>query len=267
VRLALGQLAAGPEKQENLERMTGFVAQAARAGADLILFPEAAMAGGEPGANLTPFAEPIDGPFATGLGEAAARNGIAVVAGVFEPAGPERVYNTVVAFGPDGALLGSYRKIHLYDAFGGRESDRVQPGDGTTLVFQLGGLKFGVMTCYELRFPEIARHLVERGAEVLLLPAAWVRGPLKEMHWETLARARAIENTVYVAASGQVSDRSIGLSTIVDPMGVVIASAGEAEGVTTGDVSLERLTEVRRTNPSLAMRRPDLYTSWQPVRR
>ena len=267
MRIALGQFGAGADKRENLERMTTFAASAARAGADLVVFPEAAMAGGEPGADLTPFAEPIDGPFATGLAEAAAHHRIAVVAGMFEPGSPERVYNTVVAFGPDGALLGSYRKIHLYDAFGGRESDRIQPGDGATLVFQLGGLKFGVMTCYELRFPEIARHLVERGADVLLLPAAWVRGSLKELHWETLARARAIENTVYLAASGQVSDRSIGLSAIFDPMGVMIVSAGETEGVTTGEVTPERLAEVRRTNPSLAMRRPDVYASWQPIRR
>ena len=267
MRIAVGQLGAGADKRENLERMVRFAAQAARAGADLVVFPEAAMAVGEPGADLTPVAEPIDGPFAAGLGEAAARYGIALVAGMFEPGGPERVYNTVVAFGPDGTLLGSYRKIHLYDAFGGRESDRIQPGDGTTLVFQLGDLKFGVMTCYELRFPEIARHLVERGAEVLLLPAAWVRGPLKEMHWETLARARAIENTVYVAASGQVSERSIGMSAIFDPMGVMIVSAGETEGVAIGEASPERLAEVRRTNPSLAMRRPDVYASWQPIRR
>ena len=267
MRIALGQLAAGPDKRENLERMTSFVAQAARAGADLVLFPEAAMVGGSPGADLTPFAEQLDGPFVGGLREAAARNGIAVVAGMFEPGSRERVYNTVIAIRPDGEIFGSYRKIHLYDAFGGRESDRIQPGDGSTLVFKLAGLTFGVMTCYELRFPEMARHLAEQGAEVLLLPAAWVRGPLKEMHWETLARARAIENTVYVAACGQVSDRSVGLSAIIDPMGVVIASAGETEGVTTGDVSPERLAEVRRTNPSLAMRRPDLYAAWQPVRR
>jgi deaminated glutathione amidase len=267
VRIALGQLGAGADKRENLERITQLTGQAARAGADLVLFPEAAMAGGEPGGDLTQFAEPLDGPFANGLGEAAARHRIAVVAGIFEPGSPERVYNTVVAFGPDGAQLGSYRKIHLYDAFGGRESDRIQPGDGTTLVFELGGLHFGVMTCYELRFPEIARHLAERGAQVLLLPAAWVRGPLKEMHWETLGRARAIENTVYVAAAGQVGDRYCGLSAIYDPMGVMIASAGDSEGVATGDVSAERLAAVRRTNPSLAMRRPDLYAAWQPIRR
>jgi len=267
MRVALGQFGAGADKRENLERIGRFAAQAARAGAGLIVFPEAAMAGGAPGADLAPHAEPLDGPFATGLADAARRNAIAVVAGMFEPGSPERVYNTVVAFGPDGAMLGSYRKIHLYNAFGGRESDRIQPGDGTTLVFELGGLSIGVMTCYELRFPEMARQLAERGAQLLLLPAAWVRGPLKEMHWETLARARAIENTVYLATCGQVSDRYCGLSAIYDPMGVMIVSAGETEGIATGEVSPERLEAVRRTNPSLAMRRPDLYAAWQPVRR
>jgi predicted amidohydrolase len=186
---------------------------------------------------------------------------------MFEPGDGGRVYNTVVAVGADGSLLGSYRKIHLYDAFGDRESARIQPGDGRTMVFPLAGFKVGVMTCYELRFPEIARHLAERGAEVLLLPAAWVRGPAKELHWETLARARAIENTAYVAACGQVSDRYCGLSAIYDPMGIAVVSGGETEELVVGDVSRERLETVRAKNPSLAMRRPDVYATWEPVRR
>ena len=267
MKVALGQFGAGPDKSKNLERIAAFAAEAARGGADLVLFPEAAMAGGGPGADLTPFAEPLDGPFVAGLAETARKNGIAVVAGMFEPGDAGRVYNTVVAVGPDGALLGSYRKIHLYDAFGDRESDRIQPGDGRTMVFPLAGLNVGVMTCYELRFPEMARHLAERGADLLLLPAAWVRGPLKELHWETLARARAIEDTVYVAACGQVSERYCGLSAIYDPMGVALVSAGETEELVSGEVTRERLQAVRAKNPSLAMRRPDVYAGWEPVRR
>ena len=127
-------------------------------------------------------------------------------------------------------------------------------------------MRVGVMTCYEVRFPEVARRLAELGAEVLLLPAAWVRGPLKELHWDTLARARAIENTVYVAAAGQVSAMYAGLSAIYDPMGVAIVNAGEAEGVVVSEARRDRLEEVRRVNPSLAMRRPDVYASWQLVR-
>ena len=185
---------------------------------------------------------------------------------MFEPAEAARVHNTVVAVAGDGRLIGSYRKIHLYDAFGHRESDRIAPGDGKTLVFELGGMRLGVMTCYEVRFPEVARRLAELGAEVLLLPAAWVRGPLKELHWETLTRARAIENTVYVAAAGQVSAKYAGLSAIYDPMGVAIVNADESEGLTVGEVTRERLEEVRLINPSLAMRRPDVYADWQLVR-
>jgi predicted amidohydrolase len=246
--------------------MSKLVETAAASGADLVLFPEAAMVGGASDRSLVPFAEPLDGPFVGELQRLAAKRSIAIVAGMFEPAESARVYNTVVAVAADGRLIGSYRKIHLYDAFGHRESDRIAPGDGQTLVFELGGMRLGVMTCYEVRFPEVARRLAELGAEVLLLPAAWVRGPLKELHWETLTRARAIENTVYVAAAGQVSAMYAGLSAIYDPMGVAIVNAGESERLTVGEVTRERLDEVRLINPSLAMRRPDVYADWQLVR-
>jgi predicted amidohydrolase len=266
VKIALGQFGARPETQQNLALMSKLVETAAASGADLVLFPEAAMVGGASDRSLVPFAEPLDGPFVGELQRLAAKRSIAIVAGMFEPAESARVYNTVVAVAADGRLIGSYRKIHLYDAFGHRESDRIAPGDGQTLVFELGGMRLGVMTCYEVRFPEVARRLAELGAEVLLLPAAWVRGPLKELHWETLTRARAIENTVYVAAAGQVSAMYAGLSAIYDPMGVAIVNAGESERLTVGEVTRERLDEVRLINPSLAMRRPDVYADWQLVR-
>ena len=266
MKIALGQMGAGPEKRQNLVRISKLAEAAAAAGADLVLFPEAAMVGGASERSLVPFAESLDGPFVGELQSLAVKQSIAIVAGMFEPAESARVYNTVVVVAADGRLIGSYRKIHLYDAFGHRESDRIAPGDGQTLVFELGGWRLGVLTCYEVRFPEVARRLAEQGAEALLLPAAWVRGPLKELHWDTLARARAIENTVYVAAAGQVSAVYAGLSAIYDPMGVAIVNAGETEGVVTGEVRRERLDEVRRLNPSLAMRRPDVYAAWQLVR-
>jgi deaminated glutathione amidase len=266
VKIALGQFGAGPEKQQNLARISKLAETAAASGADLVLFPEAAMVGGATDRSLVPLAEMLDGPFVSELQRLAAKHSIAIVAGMFEPADSARVYNTVVALAQDGQLIGSYRKIHLYDAFGHKESDRIAPGDGQTLLFGLGGMQLGVMTCYEVRFPEVARRLAELGAEALLLPAAWARGPLKELHWETLARARAIENTVYVAAAGQVSATLTGLSAIYDPMGVAMVNAGESEGVVIGEVRRERLDEVRRINPSLAMRRPDVYAAWQLVR-
>ncbi|HEY7200452.1 MAG TPA: carbon-nitrogen hydrolase family protein [Candidatus Dormibacteraeota bacterium] len=266
MRIALAQLAGGPDKDANLRRMLAMTADAARAGARLVLFPECAMVHLAPDQDLAAAAEPVDGPFATALADAAARHGIAVVAGMFEPA-PDagRVLNTVVAFGPDGSRLGAYRKIHLYDAFGFRESDRIRPGDGDTLVFALGGMTFGVQTCYDVRFPELTRHLAGRGAEVVLLPAAWVPGPLKESHWETLVRARAIENTVYVAAAGLAARQFTGSSMLVDPMGVPVARAGEAEELISGEADPDRLRAVRRANPSLEHARPDLYARWLPA--
>jgi predicted amidohydrolase len=266
VRVGLGQFGATADKDRNLAKISELTAAAAATKADLVVFPEAAMVVAGPADSLAPYAESLDGPFVSGLQALAAEHRIAIVAGMFEPADSDRVYNTVVAVAAGGRLIGSYRKIHLYDAFGHRESDRIKSGDGDTLVFELHGFRIGVLTCYEVRFPEMGRRLAEQGSEVLLLPAAWVRGSLKEMHWDTLARARAIENTVYVAAAGQVSATFAGLSTVYDPMGVAIASAGESEGVAVAGVTRERLEQVRSTNPSLSLRRPDVYADWQLVR-
>jgi predicted amidohydrolase len=265
MRIAIAQLAGGPDKAANLRRMLAMAEEAARAGARLVVFPECAMAAVGPDGSPAAVAEPLDGPFVQTLAAAARGHGLALVAGLFEtaPAG-ERALNTVVAESDRGELLGAYRKVHLYDAFGYRESDRIQPGDGETLVFPLDGVALGVQTCYDVRFPELTRHLVGRGAEVVLLPAAWVPGPLKESHWELLVRARAVESTVYVAAAG-LTGRYAGSSMLVDPMGVPVVRAGEAEALLVGEVDRERLAEVRRANPSLENARPDLYARWQPA--
>src|ERR1017187_6018232 len=123
------------------------------------------------------------------------------------PAPDGRVYNTTVGYDSQGSLTAAYRKIHLFDALGYRESQVVAPG-GEPLVARLGGLTIGFLTCYDVRFPELARTLAARGADLLVIPAAWASGLFKEEHWSTLVRARAIENTVWVAASSQVPDPS-----------------------------------------------------------
>jgi predicted amidohydrolase len=231
------------------------VEAAAQGGAELVVFPEAATVSQDRAESRMVLAEPLDGPFVSRLAEAARQHHIAVVLGTFEPADETHVYNTVAALGPDGSLLGSYRKIHLYDAFDDRESARVRAGDGTLLTFPLGGFRMGVMTCYDLRFPEIARALVDAGSEVILVPTAWVRGPLKEEHWEVLLRARAMENTVYALGAGKIGPRHIGYSLVVDPMGVVVARAGEEETLLFAELSHGRLQRVRARLPSLEHRR------------
>ena len=205
--------------------------------------------------SLVAVAEPLDGVFVQGLGEVARNNGLTVICGMWESADAKRVYNTLVAIGPDGRLIGSYRKIHLYDAFGHKESDKIKPGDGETLTFQLGGITFGVMTCYDVRFPELARCLVDRGAEAIVLPSGWVHGLLKEDHWEVLVRARAIENTVYMVACDQVKNIYSGSSMVVDPLGVVRARAGEEPELLMGELTPDRIREARLKLPSLLHRR------------
>ncbi len=267
-RVALGQFQAGTDKEANLQRILALHAEAAAAGADLVVFPEVAMfTTVDPTFDIVPVAEPLDGPFVTRLREAAVRNGAAIVAGIYEsgPSSAGKVHNTAVAIGTDGALLGAYRKIHMFDAFGFRESDHDQPGDGELLLFTLAGVRFGVTVCYDLRFPELFRALAERGADAILLPTAWAHGRLKELHLSTLARARAIENTVYFAAADQTGAGMTGNSELIDPMGVTVASIGESEGLAIGTVDTDRVAEVRRKLPSLQHVRHDIYDTWRRV--
>jgi len=146
--------------------------------------------------------------------------------------------------------------VHLYDAFGYRESDRViaaEPNNGT--LFEIDGAKVGMQTCYDLRFPEVTRALVDSGANIIALPAEWIPGPLKEYHWNTLIRARAIENTVFVLAADQCAPTGAGNSAIIDPMGISLAAVGESSGVAIAELSEQRLSEVRAINPALELRR------------
>jgi predicted amidohydrolase len=257
MRVAIAQFTANLDPGVNREEIRKLTADAASRGAELVVFPEAAARDfGDPSEPLAPVAEPLGGPFTETVADLARKHELVVAAGMLERIeGSQRVHNTVVVAGPGGDLLGAYRKLHLFDAFGHRESDRIEPGDGPTLVFQHGDFSFGVLTCYDLRFPEIARDLVDQGANVLLLPAAWVQGPLKEDHWVTLARARAIESTSYLLGASQVGNIYTGRSLIVDPLGVVVAALGDRPGVAVAEIDAERIAEVRERVPSLRHRR------------
>lgn len=246
--IALVQEAATLDPAENRARL----APLTPAGADLVVFPEVfARDFGKGGSDVREYAEPLDGPFATEVDRVATERGTTIVAGMFERT-DELPFNTLVA---RGGARASYRKIHLYDSFGYRESEALTGGPLTPTVIDVAGVPTGLMTCYDLRFPELARALVDAGAELIVVPAAWVAGERKVDHWRTLLRARAIENTVYVAAAGQPAPRYCGHSMVVDPLGDVVVEAGGGAETVTATISHQRLTEARAVNPSLANRR------------
>ena len=257
VRVTLGQLSTGTDRAANREAVRDAFRTAALARADLLVLPEYTSAF-DPRGVAVDLAEPLGGPFVTLLREQAARAGIAVIAGTLLPsADPAHAVNAVVAVDAAGELAGVYRKVHLYDAFGSRESDVLEagPADAPPVVLPLQSLRFGILTCYDLRFPESARRLVDAGATVLVVPAAWAEGPLKAMHWRALAIARAIENTAAVVAVGQAGRGVVGRSVVVGPDGVVGLEMDEQAALRTVDLDAERLGLVREANPSLANRR------------
>ncbi len=260
MRVAAAQITTGLDKIENRARAVSVVKEAAERGAELVVLPEATLAAfGGDDADLVALAETVPGPFVEALAETAGCAGLVVVAGMFERSPVEgRVYNTVVALGPDG-LFGAYRKFHLYDALGWRESARILPGDPGSdplVVFSYKGLRFGVMNCYDLRFPEMARVLVDRGATVLLVPAHFLSGPGKPETWRTLLTARAIENCAYVVGAGKPGPECTGLSMVVGPRGQVCSALdATSEGLALADISADAVEETRRVIPVLENRR------------
>ena len=255
--IAVAQFAPTADTAANLDVIRQLTGAASDRGARLVVFPEYSSYFVDPfDASLVENAQPVDGEFVTQLARIAAEHDVHVVAGLLEVAGDERrVRNTVVAVHA-GGLLAAYRKLHLYDAFGQRESDWVAPGEiGDPETFVAGGMGFGLQTCYDVRFPEVTRRIVDAGADVICMPAEWVRGPLKEAHWRTLTTARALENTAYVVAADHAPPGGAGNSMIVDPMGVELATVGEQEDVALAWVSTARIAAVRKLNPALALRR------------
>ncbi|MGY0501295.1 carbon-nitrogen hydrolase family protein [Nocardia sp. FBN12] len=259
VGIAVVQFAPETDPESNLSTLREHVRAAADAGARVVVAPEYSMfAVTRLDERVVAIAQPLDGPFTTGLAALAAEFGVFLVAGVVElpTPGATRISNTLVAHGPDGARVAVYRKVHLYDAFGHLESDVVEPGPLVAPVtFAVDGVVFGMQTCFDLRFPEGCRRVAAAGAHVLLLPAQWIPGPAKVDQWTTLLRARAIENTVYVAAADQCAPRGAGASMIVDPAGTVLAELGDEPGVLTATVDPAHLARVRTANPSLSLRR------------
>lgn len=262
-RIALVQMHSSEDKQENLKKSMEFIAEAAAKGADLVCFPEFQMAfspGSQSAAQLAAIAETTRGNFVLQLAAAAKKNKIGVVAAIYEKSGKSnRVYDTAVVISATGRVTAAYRKLHLYNALGFKESAKLQPGKKITKPAKTGAGNVGLLICYDLRFPELSRILTVKGADVLVAPSAWVAGEMKEDHWQTMVKARAIENGSYVVAPDQLGNIYCGRSMAVDPFGVVLVDMGQREGVEVIDIDKSRVEKIRKSLPLLKNRRTDVY--------
>lgn len=255
MKVALGQFAVDRKWQQNATTITEFMSAAQQNGADLLVLPEGVLARDITNPNMVlTAAQPLDGPFISHLLEASKGSNLTTMLCVHIPNGEGKVWNTLLAL-RNGEIVAQYRKLHLYDAFSVQESENVLAGEDVPPLLTIAGLNVGLMTCYDIRFPELARRLVLDGADVLVLPSAWIKGPLKEAHWELLVRARALENTTYLVAVGECGVKNIGNSMVVDPLGVVVVQAPETPALIYADIDPERLTYARRILPVLANRR------------
>ncbi|MBF6440237.1 carbon-nitrogen hydrolase family protein [Nocardia cyriacigeorgica] len=260
VRAALCQITSTADPSHNLSQVRAAVGRAAEQGARIVVFPEATMACF--GTPLAAVAEPLDGQWARALAEIADDHGVLIAAGMFTPAG-ERVRNTVLLTGL-GYHLG-YHKIHLYDAFGYRESDTVAAGTDYVTV-SVDGLVLGVATCYDVRFPALFQQLAERGASAIMLPTSWGAGKGKVQQWQTLVRARALDSGSWILACDQADPRftglalnpsaptGIGRSMVADPFGRVVDRLESGPGMLVVTIDAATATAARAATGVLANR-------------
>ncbi|MBR22046.1 MAG: hydrolase [Leifsonia sp.] len=256
--VAVAQWGPGPDRDVNLAELRELAQKAVAQGSGLVVFPEySSYFTPRPDEGWVANAEPLDGPFVSGLSAIAAELEVVLVAGLLEVSPqPDRCRNTIVAVGADGALLATSPKLHLYDAFGAQESRWVEPGEiGEPQLFEFAGLRVGIQTCYDLRFPEVTRRLADAGADLVVVPAEWVAGAGKRHAWVTLATARAIENTVYLAGADHPPPIGVGASLIVDPLGEQLAFVDDGVDVAVASPDRAHLDDVRRINPALQLRR------------
>ena len=269
MRIALAQISVAPgEVTDNVDRAVAAVERAAASGADLVALPEMFSVGYFAFDLYARTAEPVGGETHQRLAAAARDNGVAVLAGTVvedleataaqtDLAVPdeEGLANTAVFFDRDGERRAVYRKHHLF-GYDSAESDLLVAGERTPVV-EFAGFGVGITTCYDLRFPELYRDLVDDGATLVLVPSAWPYPRVE--HWQLLPRARAIENLAYVATingSGAFEDAELlGRSTVYDPWGTVLGSSDDDPALVTADLDPETVASVREEFPALADRR------------
>lgn len=268
--IALVQMKSSEDKEENLKLSLNFIKEASKKNADLICFPEFQMVfspGNQSAKQLVKLSELVNGGnFVFTLCSAAKRYKINVIATIYErytnnsnAKYKNRVFDTAIMINNKGIIRSVYRKVHLYDALGFKESVKMMAGDTIEKPVKTSAGNLGLMICYDVRFPEISRILTVEGANILVVPSAWVHGIMKEEHWQTMLKARAIENGSYVIAPDQVGNIFSGRSMVVDPFGISLLDMGNREGMEVIEIDKSRIQKVRESLPLLKNRRTDVY--------
>jgi deaminated glutathione amidase len=266
-KIAIIQFKASTDKNKNLSKILTYINQSANKGADLCAFPEFMMfytSSSQSSSQLSSLAEKINGKFVSEIQSAAKENKIDVVGTFYEKSKKKnRVYDSSFLINKTGQLVSTYRKIHLYDALGFKESKKMTPGSKITLPSKTSIGKIGMLICYDLRFPEMARILATSGSEILVAPSAWVKGDMKEEHWITINKTRAIENGCYVIAPDQVGNIYCGRSLVVDPLGKILLDMKKRQGIGYVNISLDKVKQTRKALPLLKNRRIQIYRNFR----
>lgn len=264
MKVALVQMQASTNKHENLKTIIEYIRKAKEKSAQLVAFPEFSMAyspESQSAVHLSNIAETVDGDFIMSLRKAAKENSISVVATIYEKSKMKnRVYDTALFIDKNGKLSSTYRKLHLYDAFGFKESSKLAKGKEFATLVGTSGYNIGMMICYDIRFPEMSRMLALMGANILVIPSAWVQGENKVEHWRIMVKARAIENGCYVIAPDQIGNIYVGHSMITDPFGRVMIDMEEQEGLEVAELDYDIVKDARKKIPLLKNRRTDIYS-------
>ena len=267
MKIALVQFKASTNKETNLNQIINYIETAAKNKAALVAFPEFMMFytnSSQTPRQLANMGEDLNGNFVRNIAKTAKENHIQVVGTFYEKSKKkDRVYDTAFLVNNVGKVVSVYRKIHLYDAFGFRESDKLVSGSEITRPVKTSIGTVGMMICYDLRFPEMSRSLATSGSEILVVPSAWVKGNMKEEHWITINKTRAIENGCYVIAPDQVGNIYCGRSLIVDPLGKILLDMKKKQGIGYANIELKTIKEIRKILPLIKNRRVDIYPSLQ----
>lgn len=269
LRIALAQVAVGPEREDNVQKSLHMMTEAAEAGAQLIVFPEMSVDPFFPqyraDKRYFDWGTPVPGPLADRFGEQAAMLGLATVVNLFERAAPGRYYDCSPVFDPDGNYLGKQRMTHILEGPGYNERYYYWAGDSGYPVFDIGPTCIGVAICYDRHFPEGMRALALGGAEVIVVPTATASMEAQfRAVWEVEMQAAAVANGVFIAAANRAGvDDTLtffGGSFAVDPYGRVLARAPEDDvALLLVDLDLDLVEEARRDMPFLRDRRPETY--------